>query len=275
MTTYRSPFSKRFAIGQGIMGAILGGLKYQLDLNTQQLAEQAELEKEQRLAAIQQQNQIAQEGRANTEWTRRNDVENQQALARDDRTTDNNIRQSDHTLGNELKLSDHNTGNDIVKTKVESGLTLTREQQMEQQRAADARQQAAFEAQQQRLTHVHNETFDAVAAAKDPAHYGNSSQGDGLMGSDGKFYPKGTSMPNGVTPTVGFGATNLGTRGTQSGRLGTNPRTGAPAGTATNGVAAPATNMATVAHPQSQQDYAALPSGTRYIAPDGTIRTKP
>lgn len=244
---YRSPYSGGFALTAGIMGAIVGGLKYQLDANTAALAQQAEMEKEQRLAQLQQQMQMGQEDRANTEWTRRNAIEADQQAQRDERTANLDVQKSN-------AVNDHAAANDLTKLGAENQLTLTREQQMQAQRAEDARRQAAFEADQQRRNHVYTRTFDAVAGEKDPNYFASQRGGvDGVYGSDGKWYPKGTPLPTGITPAVGFGATNLGTRGTYSGRPGS-LRAGMRPGTVP-GATAPAT-----------------PPAMHFNAPDGAVQ---
>lgn len=231
----------------GLMGAILGGLQFKLNESTQQRAQEAEIQKEQRLAQIEQAQKIADESRANAEYTRREDIQQQHALEQAE--YQNNLISGREQTSQQFQAQ-------------QNALNRSHDLTLEQIRAQD--QQAA---QENAGAIDRKNTMFRVGVEQ--VMGGKPGEKQGMYGTDGKFYPTGAQMPAGVTPTVGFGATNLGLRGTQGGGY-VSPRQRVGA---VNPM--PVQPQAGIARPTTQQDYAALPSGTRYIAPDGTIRIKP
>lgn len=262
---YRNPFTGGFALTQGLMGALAGGLKFDLDENVRQQAEQAEIQKELRLRQLEQQFKVDDEQRANQEWTRRTAIDQANTLAvNHDTQAHEDVRQA-ATFGHE-----------DTHAQLDSNLTLARERQLQAQKAQDDANLKAIETQNEERKHIYTTTFDA---SMDKLGYGKGPE-KGVYGSDGKFYTVGTPLPPGVTPTTGFGASNLGVRGHAGGngnpylsaRTGAGSTPGTPTPAAPSGTA-PA--PPTMPSPASQADYDRLPSGTRYLAPDGTVRVKP
>lgn len=239
-----NPYGGGFALKMGLMGAITGGLKFQLDQFIAQQAQEAEIQKEQRLAQLQQQIKVQDEARANDEWTRRTGVDQSNAIAL-----------ADHNDANLTAREDRNFGHDVQKIGIENSATMSREQFMEAQRHQHELDQQDHEAALNRQKTVFDGTYEAYMNAKG---YGKNGGSDGIYGSDGKWYPKGTPLPANVTPAVGFGATNLGTRGSDKAGY-TSARTGGVKVTP-SGPAAPA------APAQSPH-----PDGTKLRGPDGRI----
>lgn len=240
----------------GLMGAIIGGLKFKLDEMTLRAAEEAEARKEARLAAIREEAAVRGEQRANVEWTRRNDIENSQATERDDK----NFRQQlavQHDAQNftsgeksadrshDVELENLRTGNNIKQTEV----------------AQDAASRRS------RADHVFEVEYDRRRRPQtnDP------TRGKGVLGSDGKTYPFGTALPPGVKAVGGYGVAWAPSESKSTAPGGSRRRGGGVGREAMP--SAPA--VGSMPRPQSQEEYAQLPSGTSYLAPDGSIRVKP
>lgn len=219
----------------GLMGALLGGLKYKLDLDTERRLEEAEARKEQRLAEIQQQAQIAQEGRANAEWDRRQPIELQNDLMKTEYAGD-------------IAAGHQQSAQQFQAT--ENAKNRAHELTLEGVRNADETNRQLTVAEQEAKLHRANTAYDETFRSMVNPPGGN----DGMYGSDGKWYPKGSTMPAGVHPTVGFGATNLGLRGGAGAAGYVSPRTGGVPSPATSG---PATG--------------GYPEGTRLRGADGRI----
>jgi hypothetical protein len=193
----------------GLMGMAQGALQWGLSEITRRNIEEAEMAKEQRLAQLREQYQQQDESRANGEWTRRTGIEHANAL-------DVQQSQADILAGrqhDEQKfLADQNAQN------------RSHDVQMEGLRNTDETQRQLTVAEQEAKLHRANTAYDETFRATT-----NPGNNDGMYGTDGKWYPKGTAMPAGVTPTVGFGATNLGLRGSQGRGTYVSPR-GQPVG---------------------------------------------
>lgn len=249
----------------GIMGAIIGGLKFKLDEMTLRAAEEAEARKEARLAAIREEAAMRGEARANEEWTRRNAIEDKQQTARDDRTLDRTLtlqrdqqrfqsgeKQADRA--HDLTLIDARLNADGKLVDIQTGAALTRAQFEERQRRAGL-------------------VFDTEYTRRRGPKSGNDPErGKGIVGSDGKTYKYGEPLPPGVKPAGGYGVSwapseskSTAPGGRRRGGVGREAMPSAPA----------APQIGTMARPQSQEEYAQLPSGTSYVAPDGSIRVKP
>jgi hypothetical protein len=184
--------SKRHATRMGIMGAVLGAINFKVSQSLQQLAEEAEMRKLQRLEQI----QIAREGRAE-----------QRDVAKDERT-----------FAQQEKMLDSSQQHDVALAGLRNEFDTQRlNQQLAAQREMNASDNAAALSRQEL----------ANRGALEVANVRSADSGDGLYGSDGQWYPRGTALPAGVTPAVGFGATNLGVRG--SGGLPGRPGAAAPA----------------------------------------------
>lgn len=181
----------------GIMGAAVGGMQFMLSDVVRRMQEEADLWKLRRLDEI----RIAEEGRANQEWQRRNDIEVQDQQRRDEllfrQGMQQDERQNQFTLGRDAEQRSFEAGMEDRRTDNDMAIN---EQQAELQR--------------QNIEH------EEELRRTRPQPPGDQT---GMYGTDGKFYPVGTPMPQGVTPTVGFGATNLGTRGTTASRAGQRP----------------------------------------------------
>lgn len=239
----------------GIMGAIIGGLKFKLDEMTMRAAEEAEARKEQRLMELRQQYQIADEQRADQTWKAHNAIENQQATERDDRVFRRQLaiqhdsqnfqsgeKQADRQ--HDLVLEDVRTGNNIRQSKVQT------EQQIRAHRDA---------------TVFDTEYTKRRGTGNDP------TRGKGVLGSDGKTYTYGQPLPPGVKPVGGYGVAWAPSESKSTAPGGARRRGGV--GTEALPSARPAAGS--MPRPMSQAEYAQLPSGTSYVAPDGSIRVKP
>lgn len=217
----------------GLMGAALGGLQFLLDDMTRKRAEEAELQKEQRLQAIRMQ----EEQRTNDEWTRRTAIDQQNAQANLQLTqqAENQRQAASQTF--QAGQNEANRAHDFAIEDTRNTNETARQMTVAEQ-----------EAKLHRANTAYDETFKSVISPR-----GGEK---GMYGSDGKFYPTGAQMPVGVTPTVGFGATNLGLRGTGRGSTYVSPR-GQPVG---------AVNPMAGAAPAATGGY---PEGTRLRGPDG------
>ena len=163
------------------MGAVLGGLSFALTEEVQRIRDQADLAKEQRLLAIRDEEQT----RANQEWERRNQIEHEDTLRRDEL---NDLRQQrlvgmQQGFQADQKTQDRIHDMEMVGAREQSDL-----------RVDDAR------AKTQRREHVFDATFDHAMDASMPR-----DQGKGVLGSDGKTYKYGEALPAGVTPKGGYG----------------------------------------------------------------------
>lgn len=219
----------------GLMGAALGGLQFLLDDMTRKRAEEAELRKEQRLQAI----RMEEENRQNQEWTRRTAIDQQNA-------------QANLSMQNELELQRQNDTQNFQHT--ERAADRQHDFAIESVRSQDALDNTMAANEQEAKLHRANTAYDETFKAVINPRGGEK----GMYGSDGKFYPTGAQMPVGVTPTVGFGATNLGLRGTGRGSTYVSPR-GQPVG---------AVNPMAGAAPAATGGY---PEGTRLRGPDGRV----
>lgn len=175
-----------------LMGFAKGAFEFALSDELENRRLRAEQQKLDRLEVIRRE----QEQRDNAEWERRFALEKENAQIRDEV----NFRQ-------QLELTragQQFTAGENAKSRSHDSAML------------DERQAFDLEMDERR-----------AAREKERQEMGTP---DGLYGSDGKFYPQGTPLPPGVTPTVGFGATNLGTRGLAGGASYVSPRAGARSG---------------------------------------------
>lgn len=207
------------ALEMGLLGALLGGMRWKLSEQTERMALEAEARKAQRLQEI----QLAAEGRANAEWERRFALENEAANRR-------------ALMEQEMSIADRED-----RQAFESGQSATE---------IAAREESAMRELQSR----HDLTLQEIQA-RENAQRGTiqfqeqlyrerppqPGQVEGLYGTDGKWYPAGTDLPPGVEPGgVAFGATNIGRRGTSAS---TNPLLQGLGGTQTFNAPAPAVQM--------------------------------
>jgi hypothetical protein len=229
------------ALQFGLMGIAQGGIQWALSEITRRRLEEADAAKEQRLAAIREQYTQMDESRANAEWTRRTGIEHDNQL-------DQISAQNDAISGRQH--------DEQAYQSAENAKNRAHDMQLEQVRNTDETQRALTVNEQEAKLHRANTAYDETFKAVVNPQGGN----DGMYGTDGKWYPKGTPMPAGVTPTVGFGATNLGLRGGQRGTY-MSPRTGAQRVGAVNPMAGAAPS----------QPAAGYPEGTKLRGPDGRI----
>lgn len=91
--------AKSNALKVGMLGALLGGLKFKLDEHNRLVEEQAQRIKEERLRQI----QLEAEARQNAEWERRNSITHEQDLEKDDRDFEQDLtgKAIDHAYGAE------------------------------------------------------------------------------------------------------------------------------------------------------------------------------
>lgn len=182
----------------GIMGAIAGGLQFALSEETRRIQEEADARKEARLLALQQQSQMATEGRQNEEWTRRNKIEDEQQNARDDRITERQlvVQRDSQNFQRGEKSADRQHDFELIGARldadkglvdIQTGAAITRAEYAERQRRAGV----VFDTEYNRLRGPKNST--------------NPEAGKGIVGSDGKTYKYGEALPPGVKPAGGYG----------------------------------------------------------------------
>lgn len=234
---HRDPHVNAFAFG--LMGMAQGAMQWGLSEITRRRLEEADAAKEQRLAAIREEYTRMDEQRANDEWTRRTGIEHANAL---------DVQQSQADI---LAGRQHDEQSFQAQ---QNALNRQHDVQLEGIRNSDETNRQLTVAEQEAKLHRANTAYDETFKSVINPQGAN----DGMYGSDGKWYPKGTAMPAGVTPTVGFGATNLGLRGGQRGTY-MSPRTGAQRVGAVNPMAG------------AQPAAGGYPEGTKLRGPDGRI----
>lgn len=239
----------------GIMGAVLGGLQFSLTAELERVRQQAELQKEQRLLAIQREN----EERANQEWTRRNEIESENQLTRDELNDVRQQRLVQMQLGHQASEKDKDRHHDLVVLDEQEESIMRREEH--QTVLADKLDER--KRKRDRSDHVYTKTFDAVLDAKAP---GRSDKG--IYGKSGKWYPVGTNIPENDKPTAGFGVTFA----PSDSKAGRTSRLDGRRGQATApGVAAPSAPAAPAGHTVIGR----TPDGrTVYRGPDGQMYTE-
>lgn len=191
------------AVKYGLMGAILGGLKFKLDEDTARRAEEAQLRKEARLQEIAMQA----EQRANVEWERRagidqqnrlevSEVENEQLIGRQEIGFKQDLQKQEvgHRLDKDRIGYSHEL--DLKEAQVQAG--LTRANQTHQGAITRANQASAAARNRELLEY--RETLVKERPTR-------PSDIKGIQGSDGKFYPAGTPLPPGVVGVAGYGTT--------------------------------------------------------------------
>ena len=170
----------------GIMGAILGGLKFKLDEFTQQRWEAAEARKAQRLEEL----AIAREGRDNTEWERRQGI--QQRMTIEGKTIDQGHAIERLGVGHEL-------GGEDIKLREKYNIN-DREDRQEHSTGEQLRSQQ-FTAEQQRTDRQFQLARDreerAARAQSDLIKTQAKARGLQVFGSDNRLYDPG-SVPAGI-----------------------------------------------------------------------------
>lgn len=180
----------------GIMGAVLGGLNFKLNEWT---TERARLAEEAKLARLEQ-IEMAKEQRAD-----------QRQIASDERQHGYRMTELDSRQQHEVALVGLNHEYKTVEQALAAGYTMQQIQLQGDQAMARTQVNEAGATQRAR---EQNETTIKAAELR------TNDDSRGMYGTDGVFYPVGTPMPAGVTPTVGYGATNLGVRGAGAGTPG-------------------------------------------------------
>lgn len=170
-----------YAVQQGILGAIIGGLEVKFSMATEQRMMAAEQAKQERLMQLRQQYELAAEGRANAEWERRFEMEGDQA--RENFELEKQAQRDMFGIKTDAEREQMQYGHQLDMTELE-------------RRSELERQQTQFE--------------EDLLRDRPPG----PGDVEGLYGTDGQWYPVGTGLPAGVEPVTGFGATNLGRRGT-------------------------------------------------------------
>lgn len=181
----------RHALSMGIMGAIVGGLDFKKREWETQRAEEAEMRKQARLEQI----LIAREGR-----------QEERDVAREQRGYEHDKSMQLDRQDHDAAMAALNADLDLRRLATAHGYDLSKLTMQHVQQLQQIQTQGAVTRE--------NATHEAQTRAE------HTTEKDGLYGSDGRFYPVGTPLPAGVTPAVGFGATNLGTRGTAGSLLG-------------------------------------------------------
>lgn len=214
------------ALQQGIMGAIVGGLQFKLSQQLEQMRLDAELAKEQRLQAIQRE-------QATFEFGQRKeilDLENQNAIKRDELNFNQQLRLTGTEQNFRATEAEKNRSHDLTLEDVRTNRDLT----LEGVRTNNNIKQTDAAARINTREDIRKSVFvDEYQRQRGP----KPGDAQGVYGSDGKFYSAGSPMPQGVSPTVGFGATNLGVRGTPASQRthrgqATTPGVGAPSAAA-------------------------------------------
>lgn len=199
----------------GIMGAIVGGLQMKLSVETRNMLDEADIQKAKRLAEIQNEMQVAQEGRAEDRWAAHNQIEDAQAQARDQRMMDRQLliqqnsqefqgRENQANREHDFAVEDRRTANDLRQIEVQGGVTAAN-----QERAARI----------DRYNKVYGSVFDRI--------FGREN-GNAVVGDDGRTYPQGTDIPQGVKPVLAYGgswAPSASKQGTPAGTY-VSPRAG-------------------------------------------------
>lgn len=175
---------KRNVLAEGLMGAVLGGLNFKFNEETRRQMEEAELRKEQRLAAI----RAAEAERAQQFQLQRDEAQNAAADARLDKQHDQQGQILDKQQAQQLNVLDRQQAHQTALADKQ----LAGQIQMEGMRAGNAlalsRENNAAAMERQR----------ALAEARGTA-------GKAIIGSDGNTYEFGEQLPDGVVPLGGFG----------------------------------------------------------------------
>lgn len=170
----------------GILGAILGGLKFKLDEHTQQRWEAAEARKAQRLEEL----AMAREGRDNTEWERRQGI--QQRMTLEGKAVDQGYSIDRMEVG-------HVLGQDDIKLREEYNIGDREDRQVH-----DSTQQVRsqnFTAEQNTVNHerqLERDRIEREARAESERIQAQAKiAGVRVFGSDSKLYDPG-AVPPGV-----------------------------------------------------------------------------
>lgn len=258
----------------GLMGAFLGGLQFKLNEHLENIRLQAEAAKEARLEAIMRDR----EARENAEWTRRTEMQHENEVVRDQldfmrqkRLQEGGFAFRAEEAGKErehdVRMEGLRTGNNMDQLEFASNLR-------EEEAGMEARLRetaAERDARRGRREHAWQSAYDAEFNKRTGGARGSDK---GVLGSDGRFYPFGANLPPGVEVKMSYG----GTFAPSASKSGT-PAGGHRGQRATVPATAPAPARpaapAGMPEPKTQAEYAQLPSGTTYKAPDGSIRVKP
>lgn len=253
-----------------IMGFAKGAFEFALSEEVERRRLAAEQQKLDRLEAIRREQEV----RDNQEWEHRFMLQSENEQIRDEvnfRQQQEILRQTQGFTGAQAGLNRQHD-KDLVATRaaaeaglieMRGGIDRSNSAALSDHNSRLRQQEEEHQARLNRREHVFSRVFDR--------EYGGKGQ-TGIYGSDNQFYPVGTPLPPGVTPVAGVGGiTNLGARGNAGGYV--SPRTGATNRFGTPGPV-PA-KPAGMPAPKTQQEYMGLPSGTTYVAPDGSIRVKP
>lgn len=227
------------ATKMGILGALAGALSFKLSADAQRMQEEAEMRKLQRLEELQMQREAREEER----WQQRFGLQTQAAREN---------AQFEHKLGLERIEAQHGLSVEEAERQRQHALMLERERtggdlRLERERHTLRKEEARFEEELRR-------TRPPDADGRAPVM---------VLGDDGVTYElkPGQRLPPGVKPAGGSGITWAPSASKMT------PAPGATRGAMRGPAGIPA--------PKSAQEYANLPSGARYVAPDGTVRVKP
>lgn len=172
-----------YATRMGMMGAALGGLQYMLSEDTQRRMEEAELRKLERLRAL----DIDKEQREGVEWQRRQEIETQDAIRRDEigALRDERKLATEYQFRGQERAADRE--HDFALEEVRTGADIQKAEHGSKLRRGEA-------------------AFDEALVRTRPVQPGDDpTRGKGLIGSDGKTYKYGEPLPPGVTVAGGYG----------------------------------------------------------------------